>query len=78
MTEERLSNHFSWLNQVHHTRSGPRGNTGEPHKKFKVGAFNAYVGEFDLDTVQKLQASEDVSPAANRFRGHGLMELNMC
>lgn len=55
-----FESHLAWVNDVH-ARSLKRRDTSGVEKEFHIGSFDAYVGEFDEETIEEIKNSPDVS-----------------
>ncbi|KAI9896810.1 hypothetical protein N3K66_007832 [Trichothecium roseum] len=56
---EDFAAHVSWVDDVH-KRSLSRRDTGGVEKEFHIENFNAYVGEFDDETIEEIKNHPDV------------------
>ena len=59
-TVEDFDAHVAWVGDVH-KRSLNRRDTSGVEKEFHIDSFNAYVGEFDDETIEEIRSSPDVS-----------------
>lgn len=56
-----FDSHVAWVNDVHKRSLNRRDTTGI-EKEFHIGdSFNAYVGEFDEETIEAIRNSPEVS-----------------
>ena len=55
-----FDSHVAWVSDVH-KRSLSRRSTSGIEKEFHIHNFNAYVGEFDEETIEEIKNSADVS-----------------
>lgn len=53
-----FESHLSWVNDVH---SRKKRDVSGVDKEFHIGSFNAYVGEFDEETIEEIKSNPDVS-----------------